>query len=190
MPLSTSASSEASLSRRLESASQQDGITVTPAGERTEERIAGFRIQDLVLHTDERGTVCELLDPRWDWHPDPLVFSYVWTIRPGWVKGWAMHKLHEDRYCLISGEMKVVLFDARDDSPTFGRVQEIYLSQQRRQIISIPVGVWHADENVGTADAVVVNFPTVQYDHANPDKYRLPIDTDLIPYRFHDRRGF
>jgi dTDP-4-dehydrorhamnose 3,5-epimerase len=28
---------------------------------------------------------------------------------------------------------------------------------------------------------MVVNFPTIQYDHASPDKYRLPLDTDLLP---------
>lgn len=181
---------EVSLSRRLEEASQRDGNTVTPSGERTEVSIDGLKIRDLVLHTDERGTVCELFDPRWNWHPDPMVFSYVWTLRPGWVKGWAMHKMHEDRYCLISGEMKLVLYDTRDQSPTFGRIQEIHLSEQRRQLVNVPSGVWHADENIGTTNAVIINYPTIQYDHANPDKYRLPLDTDLIPYRFHGRRGY
>jgi dTDP-4-dehydrorhamnose 3,5-epimerase len=29
-----------------------------------------------------------------------------------------------------------------------------------------------------------VNFPTIQYDHSAPDKWRLSLDTPLIPYRF------
>ena len=95
-------------------------------------------MKDLVVHTDDRGTVCEMYDPRWNWHPAPLVFTYCYTVRPGWVKGWAVHKTHDDRYCLLSGEMKVVLYDARPDSATFGRVFEIYLSEQRRQLLSIP----------------------------------------------------
>jgi dTDP-4-dehydrorhamnose 3,5-epimerase len=33
---------------------------------------------------------------------------------------------------------------------------------------------------------LAVNFPTVPYDRVRPDKYRLPIDTDLIPHRFPD----
>jgi dTDP-4-dehydrorhamnose 3,5-epimerase len=36
----------------------------------------------------------------------------------------------------------------------------------------------------------VVNFPTRPYDHASPDKYRLPLDTDEIPYEFEDPRGW
>ena len=31
---------------------------------------------------------------------------------------------------------------------------------------------------------------TKPYDHANPDKYRLPLDTDQIPYRFEDVSGW
>ena len=33
-------------------------------------------------------------------------------------------------------------------------------------------------------------IPTRPYDHANPDKYRLPIDTPLIPYSFGDAKGW
>jgi len=50
--------------------------------------------------------------------------------------------------------------------------------------VNVPKFVWHADRNIGTSDAVVINFPTIQYDHSNPDKYRLPLDTDLIPHKF------
>jgi dTDP-4-dehydrorhamnose 3,5-epimerase len=178
------------ISQVMMEASQRDIMTVTPEGKNCATLIEGVRIRDLVLHTDDRGTVCEMYDPRWGWHPDPLVFTYCYTLRPGWVKGWAMHQQHDDRYCLLSGEMKVVLYDAREDSPTFKEVREIYLTEQRRQLLSIPTGVWHADQNVGEKDVVVVNFPTIQYDHANPDKFRLPVHTDLIPYQFTGVKGY
>jgi hypothetical protein len=51
-------------------------------------------------------------------------------------------------------------------------------------IVNVPINVWHADHNIGDRDAVVVNFPTTPYDHAAPDKWRLPIDTPLIPHAF------
>ena len=176
--------------KELDHASIRDGFTVTAEGADRRRLIEGVVIRDLVLHTDARGTVCEMYDSRWDFNPDPLVFTYFYTIRPGWAKGWAHHKLHEDRYCIMQGEMKVVLYDPRPDSPTFGLVNEIYLSEHCRQLLSIPRLVWHADENVGSKDLLVVNFPTIPYDHANPDKYRLPLDTDLIPYKFQNLKGF
>ena len=54
----------------------------------------------------------------------------------------------------------------------------------------IPPLVWHTLRNVGTRDLVVVNFPTIQFDHSNPDKYSLPLDTDLIPYSFDGVSGW
>ena len=128
----------------------------------------------------------ELFDPRWEWHPEPLVFAYCFTLRPGTVKGWNLHKEHEDRYVLLQGEMELVLYDPRPDSPTTGEVCRIPLTPYRRCIVNIPRNVWHADHNIGASDVLAVNFPTMAYDHARPDKYRLPIDTDLIPHRFPD----
>ena len=64
------------------------------------------------------------------------------------------------------------------------------MSEQRRQLINIPRFVWHAERNTGSKDVVVIDFPTAAYDHADPDKYRLPIDTPLIPYSFAGARGW
>ena len=57
-------------------------------------------------------------------------------------------------------------------------------------LMNIPVGVWHADRNIGAKDARVINFPTKPYDHENPDKYRLPLNNDRIPYRFDGVSGW
>jgi dTDP-4-dehydrorhamnose 3,5-epimerase len=168
----------------------QDKQTVTSEGASIQKLPAGVTFHDVVTHVDERGSVCELFDPRWGWHQDPMVFAYSFTIRPGMIKGWGVHKEHEDRYCILFGEMEVVLYDDRPDSPTFGLVSKVVLSEYRRRLMNIPVGVWHADRNIGSKDVVVVNFPTIQYNHANPDKYRLPLDTDRIPHQFESPRGW
>ena len=163
---------------------------MTPEGESVARVPVGVAFHDVVTHADERGSVVELYDPRWGWHPDPLVFAYSFTIRPGMIKGWGVHMKHDDRYFILYGEMEVVLYDERPDSPTYGLVSKVVLSEHRRRLMSIPSGVWHADRNIGSRDVVVVNFPTIQYDHASPDKYRLPLDTDRIPYKFETPRGW
>jgi dTDP-4-dehydrorhamnose 3,5-epimerase len=150
----------------------------------------GVHVRRLTTHADARGSVVELLDPRWNFHPDPIVFAYAFTIRPGVVKGWNLHKEHDDRYAILQGELEVVMFDPRPESPNCGKILRVMLSERDRSIVSVPRNVWHADHNVGSVDAVVVNFPTMAYDHANPDKYRLPIDTDLIPHSFHGATGW
>ena len=68
-------------------------------------------------------------------------------------------------------------YDVRPTSSTYGQVRSVVLSQTRRGIVNVPKFVWHADRNIGSCDVVVVNLPTLPYDHASPDKYRLPIDT-------------
>lgn len=165
-------------------AARRDRQMATPEGQPVRRLTEGVRIRPLPVQIDRRGSVLELFDLRWAWHPDPLVFAYCFTIRPGIVKGWNLHREHEDRYALIQGEMDLVLYDPRPDSATAGEVCRIILSAEHRCLINVPRNVWHADHNIGSTDVLVVNFPTRPYDHASPDKYRLPLDTDLIPYSF------
>jgi dTDP-4-dehydrorhamnose 3,5-epimerase len=169
---------------------ERDVQTVTADGGRIAPLPDGMVLRDLVTHVDERGTVTELYDPRWGANPDPLVFSYVFTMRPGKAKGWGIHREHEDRYAFLSGEAELAFYDAREDSRTFGQESRLFLSAFHRKLLVIPRGVWHAERNVGDVDVVVVNFPTIQYDHSNPDKYRLPLDTDELPVDLSDWDGW
>jgi dTDP-4-dehydrorhamnose 3,5-epimerase len=168
----------------------KDPSTVTAQGVPLARLAAGVTFRDVPVHSDERGSIRELFDPRWNWHPDPLVFAYFFTIRPGMIKGWGMHKLHEDRYFTVAGEMEVILYDERPGSPTEGEISRVVLAEYHSRLMNIPAGVWHANRNIGSKDAMIVNFPTLPYDHANPDKYRLPLNTDRIPFKFDNPRGF
>ena len=146
--------------------------------------IDGVVVRDLVTHVDDRGSLCELADERWDDVDAPIVSSYMWTIRPGVVKGWALHRQKADRYTLLFGEAEIVLYDERPASTTHGVVARLFVAEARRQMVRIPPGVWHAIRGLGTRDAVFANFPTTLYEHADPDKYGLPLDNDVIPFRF------
>jgi dTDP-4-dehydrorhamnose 3,5-epimerase len=169
---------------------KKDKQTVTPDGEETAKLIHGVSFKEVPTHVDDRGFVVEMYDSRWTWHDSPLVFSYTYSIRPGIIKGWGMHKKHEDRYFILFGEMELVMYDARKKSPTKGLVSKIYMSEFNRRLVNIPAGVWHANRAIGLKDTVVVNFPTICYDHKDPDKYRLPVNTKKIPYRFDNPKGW
>ncbi len=168
---------------------RQDHQTVTPDGALLDQIPAGVTFREATTHVDYRGSLVEMFDERWDWSDFPLVYSYCFTLRPGMMKGWGMHRTYEDRYFNLFGEVESVLYDDRPDSPTRGLVTTIVFSEFRRRLMNIPPGVWHAHRNIGDKDAVMINFPTKPYDHANPDKYRLPLDTDQIPHQFRERLG-
>ena len=169
---------------------ERDPASVTAAGDPLIQLPHGVGFHRSVTHLDERGSVCEMFDARWNWHPAPITFVYMFTLRPGMVKGWGLHKEHEDRYFVLNGEMEVVMYDVRPDSPTRGAVSRVVLSEFDRRLMNIPAGIWHANRNLASRDTLVVNFPTRPYDHENPDKYRLPLDTDQIPFKFENVRGW
>lgn len=168
----------------------QDVQTVSADGEPVGQLIEGVVVRHQITQTDARGTLCEILDARWDVSDSPIVYVYQFTIRPGKAKGWHVHRLHDDRIFISRGELKVVLYDDRVDSPTRGMINEIYRSELRRSLMVIPRGVFHAHVNIGSVDAQLVSMPTRGYDHSSPDVFRLPLSTEEIPYILEDLPGW
>lgn len=162
----------------------RDAQTVTPDGERILDLIDGVRLRRSRTITDARGSLCEMFSHGWDFSDEPVVHVYEAMLRPGVIKGWVIHYESDDRLFFARGVARVVLYDAREGSPTHGIVNELYFDAANRGILRIPCGVIHAVQNIGLEDATFVNMPTRAYDHANPDKYRLPLDSDVVPYRF------
>jgi dTDP-4-dehydrorhamnose 3,5-epimerase len=164
--------------------------TVTDEGRPVAPLLDGVKRSSVATHVDDRGFLVEAFDPRWEWVDDPFAYAYVTTVRPGYAKGWGLHKQHDDRYFLLLGHLEVVLYDVRRESSTYGQISVMRLSEYDRGHLTIPALVWHALRNVGDTDVVVINFPTIPFDYADPDKYGLPLDNDVIPYFFGDTPGW
>ncbi|MEK6374895.1 MAG: dTDP-4-dehydrorhamnose 3,5-epimerase family protein [Acidobacteriota bacterium] len=169
---------------------RQDAPSVTPEGKRLEKLIDGVVMRRLTPQEDKRGELVELYRLTWDIHPDPLVYSYMVAFHPGAIRGWSMHKLQEDRIAVISGFLRWALYDNRPESPTYKKLNVFTLSERNRTLFTIPRNVIHAAQNVGTTEAVFINYPTRPYDHANPDKHRISHDDPSIPFRFDDPPGW
>lgn len=168
----------------------QDPQSIDDQGKEIKKYPDGVKIHYSEVHIDDRGELSEMFDPRWKLSDKGAAYAYYCTFRPGIVKGWGLHKKHTDHYFLVNGELEVVLYDDRESSPTYKMVSKVYLSEKKRATMSIPPGVWHASRNIGTKDALLVNFPSELYNHKSPEKYRLPINTHEIPYSFGDSYGW
>lgn len=143
--------------------------------------IDGVLTKPLKVIPDERGRLMEIL--RAD---DPIFGKfgqvYMTTNYPGVVKAWHLHKVQEDMVSCVKGMIKLVLFDAREDSPTRGEVQEFFIGEHNPLLVRVPAGVYHGWKGISVDESVVVNIPTEMYDSDSPDEHRLPWDTSEIPY--------
>jgi len=165
---------------------KKDPQTVTPQGESISRRIEGVVIRPVRTLVDRRGEVAEVYNPAWGISGEPMVYAYQATIRPGAMKGWIVHRKQDDRIYTCLGVQRWVLFDDRKDSPTYKMINQFTFSERNRGFMIIPMGVYHAVQNVGDTEALFINLPTQPYNHADPDKYRLPKKNDLIPFDFDD----
>ena len=168
---------------------RKDAQSVTREGEWVTPLIDGVVIHRIPPQEDERGEIVEIWNQQWPGLDEPVVHVYKVTTRPGKTRAWQMHKLQDDRLFVSRGRLRFGLFDDREGSPTRGMLNVFTLSDHQRAMVRIPRGVWHGVQNVGEGDGVFVNLPTRAYQYDDPDKYRLPIQNDLIPFDFSDDRG-
>ncbi|MBI4447098.1 MAG: dTDP-4-dehydrorhamnose 3,5-epimerase family protein [Acidobacteria bacterium] len=150
--------------------------------------ISGVRIKQLRVLPDERGRLMEIL--RCD---DELFVkfgqAYITTAYPGVVKAWHFHRRQIDHFVVLHGMMKIVLYDARNDSPTHGLINEFFMGDHNPQLLQIPNLVYHGFKCIGETEAMVLNLPTEVYDYSNPDEYRVDPHKNDIPYHWDRKDG-
>jgi dTDP-4-dehydrorhamnose 3,5-epimerase len=163
---------------------RKDDQIVTEDWQFLERHIDGVAIREVKHVPREHGVITEMYRADWDPTDLPVVHAYQSRLFPGAIGAWSCHAKSIDRLFVNQGHVKLVLFDGRDQSPTFGMVNELLCGDVRPMFVVLPTGVWHGLQNLGTGDALMINFPTSAYDYRDPDHYRLPWDSDQIPYQW------
>lgn len=150
--------------------------------------IDGAIVKKLTVLPDERGRLMEILrndDPFFE----KFGQAYMSTAYPGVVKAWHYHKIQTDHFVTLHGMMKIVLYDARQDSPTHGDINEFFTGIHNPALIRVPVGVYHGLQCVGEHEALLLNIPSEVYNYDNPDEHRVPADDPSVPYDWTRRAG-
>jgi dTDP-4-dehydrorhamnose 3,5-epimerase len=145
--------------------------------------IDGVVIKPLKRHADERGYLMEMLRED-DEHFEHFGQTYVSMNYPGVIRAWHYHKKQTDIWVCIKGMIKVGLYDAREDSPTKGEAQAVYMGDNNPSLLVIPVGVYHGYKTVGVEPSYLVNFPTHVYKRDEPDEFRAAYDDPSIPFNW------
>ena len=145
-----------------------------------------FRPTRPVSHED--GHVTEVARASWDGLDAPIVQVHITTTFPNRVRAWGLHQASSDRLFVVDGLVKIVVFDGRNGSPTFGRINEFTVSAKNPALVTIAPNLYHGWKNIGTTEATIINMPTAMYNHETPDALDLPWDSDaarrIIPFQW------
>ena len=145
--------------------------------------IAGVIITPLKLMPNEKGMLMEVQRAD-DPHFPGFGQVYVTQSFSGIVKAWYRHAKQIDQLAVISGLVKLVLFDDRAGSTTRGSVDEIMLGEPAPKLVLIPPGVWHGFKAVGDNSALLLHLNSDAFRFEAPDEERIDPDDPRIPYKW------
>jgi dTDP-4-dehydrorhamnose 3,5-epimerase len=148
--------------------------------------IAGVEIFPLLRIQDERGYVMRMLKTN-DPHFTKFGEIYFSVINPGIIKGWHLHSRMTINYAVVQGNIKLVLYDQREDSKTFRELQEIVFGQINYQLVRVPPGVVNGFTAVGGVGAIVANCADIPHDPT--ENTRIDPFTPTIPYDWTVKHG-
>lgn len=150
--------------------------------------IHDVKVKPLKVNADERGSLMEIM------RSDDEIFErfgqvYVSLNYPNVIRAWHWHEHQDDYFTVVKGMAKVVLYDAREDSPTRGDINEFFMGERNYIILKIPRGVIHGYKTIGVEPSLLLNFPTEVYNREKPDEYRVAWNWPEIPYDWGLKHG-
>ena len=143
--------------------------------------IEGVQISPLKIISDERGSVMHML------RSDSRVFKkfgeiYFSTIFENKIKAWHLHKEATLNYVCVYGKVKLVLFDERKKSDTFGKYQEIFLSLENYSLITIPPNIWNGFKGLHKDHSIIANC--LNLPHNEKEMVRSEINEKRFKYKW------
>lgn len=154
--------------------------------------IDGVRILKLSRFTDDRGFFLEIFRSKpnhpesralaefFGGEPKPAQMNYSVVDVEGHVKGLHYHLQQDDIWFFPPpSKAKIVLYDIRKASPTFGETQVVVAGGGQDVLVRIPVGVAHGYRPL-TNPCSLLYFVTETFDPAAPDEFRIAWDHPAV----------
>jgi len=143
--------------------------------------IEGIKITPLKIISDDRGSVMHML------RNDSQVFEkfgevYFSTIFDDKIKAWHLHREATLNYACLHGKVKLVLFDEREKSETFGLYQELFLSLENYSLITIPPNIWNGFKGLNKGHSIIANC--LNLSHNEKEMFRLDMDDKRFNYKW------
>ena len=147
--------------------------------------IDGVSIHEVLHVPKSQGYLTEVF--RADWlHGMNVTVDQVFQVvlEAGGISAWHAHERTIDRIFVNRGMMRLVLYDAREDSPTRGLVNEFRFGAVRPALLVIPPRVWHGIQNLASTESSVLNLVDRAYAYDDPDHWRVPVNSPQSPFSF------
>lgn len=116
----------------------------------------GCYLRELPHFKDGRGS----LTPLFQGEEEKLVMAYTSTTLRGEARDghqWHIHRYQTDRFACLWGMVEFALSDGFE-------TRKVTLNPNQPWMLYIPPDVYHCFQQVGLQPAVIINFPTVDFD--------------------------
>lgn len=132
--------------------------------------IDGVRIKEIREIVDARGSLQPMI--RADEADLFTRFGEVYfsITNPGAVKAWHRQAVQTNLLSCVSGNLRLVLYDDREGSPTHGELQLIECGDSARRLVRVPPGVIYGWQNRGAVPAILANCASHPHDAAQFEK--------------------
>lgn len=124
---------------------------------------------------------------RDDPHFEKFGEIYFSVVYPDMIKGWHLHTRMTLNYAVVSGMIKLVLYDDREGSPTQHQLMQIFMGESNYVLVKIPSGIWNGFQGMGVTAAIVANCATEPHDPS--EIIRLDPFSDKIAYDWGLKHG-
>lgn len=111
--------------------------------------------------------------------------AYFSSIIKGYVKAWKRHSQMTLNLVCILGKITFVLYDGREESPTFKEFMEVTLSPDSIDSYSrltIPPGVWMAFVGMAKGKNILMNVANIPHDPT--EQVNIPAEASDIKFDF------
>jgi dTDP-4-dehydrorhamnose 3,5-epimerase len=138
--------------------------------------INGVKVKALDQFHDERGKVMKLMTKG----IRDVNEVYASCIQPNAIKGWHRHRKMILNYAVLTGRVKCVLYDDRDDSPTNGEINEFFIGPENFLLIEVPALIWNGFKGLARRESIIINCASKI--HSDDEVDKLPPINNSIPY--------
>ena len=143
--------------------------------------IEGVELSPLKIIRGDSGDVLHAIK-RTDSSFQGFGEAYFSTVNQGAIKAWKRHHKMTLNLVVPCGEIKFVLYDDRLDSATNGDSNELILSLQNYQRLTVPPMVWLGFKGMGNGLNMLMNVSNIPHD---PDEYdRIDAYNNHIDYQW------